>query len=279
MTSSADAALAHDLMVLAERAARAAGDLVRDDRPADLGVAATKSSPTDVVTVMDRRSERLLRQLLLTARPADGLLGEEEDGIEGISGITWVVDPIDGTVNYLYGIPAYAVSVAAVVGDPQDPCGHDVLAGCVHSPVLGETFTATLGGGAFLDDRPLRVNDGVELGQALLSTGFGYGAARRTRQASVVAAVLPHVRDIRRIGSAALDLCYVAAGRFDAYYEQGLHPWDLAAGGLIAREAGALVTGLGDAPAGEPLVLAAAPGLHAALQTLLGPLRPDVEAV
>ncbi len=278
MTSSADAALSHDLLALAERAARAAGDLVRDERPVDLGVASTKSSPTDVVTVMDERSEQLLRELLLTARPHDALLGEEGDDVSGTSGITWVVDPIDGTVNYLYGIPAYAVSIAAVTGDPRDPGGHDVLAGCVHNPVSGETFTATRGGGAFLDGRPLRVSGQTDLAQSLVATGFGYAASRRRRQADVVAALLPVVRDIRRMGSGALDLCQVACARVDAYYERGLQPWDLAAGGLVAREAGALVTGLGEAPAGEQLVLAAAPALHAQMQRLLAPLRPDTDA-
>jgi myo-inositol-1(or 4)-monophosphatase len=279
MASSADAALAHDLLALATRAARAAGDLVRDERPAELGVAATKSSPTDVVTVMDQRSERLLQRLLLDARPDDGLLGEEGGGVESTSGITWVVDPIDGTVNYLYGIQAYAVSVAAVTGDPADPAGHEVLAGCVHNPASGETFTATRGGGAYVDGRRLRANDVRDLSQALVATGFGYEAGRRAHQARVVAQVLPQVRDIRRIGSGALDLCHVACGRVDAYFERGLKPWDLAAGGLIAREAGALVTGLGTAPAGEALVVAAAPQLHARLQKLLAPLSPDSDAV
>ena len=175
MTGSAPE-LAVELLRLAERAARAAGDLIRDERPADLGVTLTKSSPTDVVTVMDQRSERLLRDLLLAERPHDGLLGEEGGDVTGTSGVTWVVDPIDGTVNYLYGIPAYAVSVAAVTGDAGDPAGHQVLAGCVHNPVSGETFTATLGGGAFLDGRRLQVNDVQDLGQCLLATGFGYAA-------------------------------------------------------------------------------------------------------
>jgi myo-inositol-1(or 4)-monophosphatase len=196
--------------------------------------------------------------------------------------VTWVVDPIDGTVNYLYGIGQYAVCVAAVAGDPHDPAGHEVLAGCVHNPVLGETWTAVRGGGAFLtgasgDPRPVHVRDGIDLPQVLLATGFGYQAARRRHQAAVVAALLPRVRDIRRMGSAALDLCALASGRVDAYLERGLKPWDLAAAGLVAREAGALVTGLGDAPAGEDLVVAAAPGVHALLQAQLAPLRPDTD--
>jgi myo-inositol-1(or 4)-monophosphatase len=279
MTSSADAALAHDLAALAERAARAAGDLIRDERPDRLRVSATKTTPTDVVTEMDERSEALLRDLLLGERPGDGLLGEEGAAAAGVSGITWVVDPIDGTVNYLYGLPAFAVSVAAVAGDVRRPGEHQVLAGCVHNPVTGDTFTAARGGGAFLDGRPIRVNDVDDPAQALVATGFGYAAERRRQQARVVAAVLPQVRDIRRVGSAALDLCHVACGRVDAYFERGLQPWDLAAGALVAQEAGAVVSGMAGAPAGEQFVLAAGPSLHAALERILGPLRPDTDAV
>ena len=276
----------HDLpalLALAESAAREAGVLVRDERPRDLGVAATKSTPTDVVTVMDQRSERLLRDRLLGARPDDGLLGEEGGGVDGSSGVTWVVDPIDGTVNYLYGIPAYAVSVAAVTGDPKRPGGYDVLVGCVHNPVTGDTWTASRGGGSYLDGERLAVREVDDLGQVLLGTGFGYAASRRAHQAQVVSALLPQVRDIRRIGSGTLDLCAVASRRLDAYFERGLAPWDLAAGELVAREAGALVTGLvtddgAVAPAGADLVVVAAPRLHARLQELLRPLRPDTDA-
>ncbi|GAB3675999.1 inositol monophosphatase family protein [Angustibacter aerolatus] len=274
------------LVALATSAAHRAGALIRDERPDRLGVDATKSSPTDVVTVMDRRSEVLLHELLLGARPDDGLLGEEGASVAGTSGLTWVVDPIDGTVNYLYEIPAYAVSIAVVTGDPRTPGGYEVLAGVVHNPVLGETFSAVRGRGARLTDprgeRPLAVRvDGdavTDLGQALLATGFGYEARRRVVQAEVVQQLLPRVRDIRRIGSGALDLCNVAAGRVDGYFERGLSPWDLAAGELVAREAGALVTGLGDAPAGHELVVAAPPVLHGLLQRELAPLRPDRDA-
>ena len=264
-----------ELLALAVRAARAGGDLIRDERPADLGVALTKSSPTDVVTVMDQACERLLRDLLLGERPADGMLGEEGGGVAGTSGLTWVVDPIDGTVNYLYGIAQYAVSIAVVTGDPTDDTDHEVLAGCVHNPVSGQTWTATTGGGARLDGRPIRCTDGDDLAQVLLATGFGYQAARRTQQAAVISALLPRVRDIRRMGSGALDLCLVASGQVDAYLERGLHPWDLAAGGLIAREAGARVSGLGDAPAGYELVVAAGPRTHARLQAALVGLGAD----
>jgi myo-inositol-1(or 4)-monophosphatase len=264
-----------ELVTLAERVARSAGDLVREGRPDRVDVTATKSSPTDVVTAMDTASEALLRREIRAAQPDDGILGEEAGLVPGGSGLTWVVDPIDGTVNYLYGIPMYAISVAVVTGDPLDPAGHEVLAGCVHHPVSGETWTATKGGGAYLGSKRLRVATGVPLDRALVGTGFGYDVERRRHAARVAAEVLPRVRDIRRIGSAALDLAALASGRLDAYYERGLGPWDLAAGGLVAREAGATVGGLDGHPAGTDLVIAAEAGLFAQLQDLLRPLRPD----
>lgn len=262
-----------ELVDLAERAARAAGDLVTRERPEDLGVSSTKSSPTDVVTAMDTAAEELLARTLLAARPDDGLLGEEGGLRPGISGLTWVIDPIDGTVNYLYGIPAYAVSVAVVTGEPE-PAAWTVLAGCVHNPAIGETWTATLGGGARLDGRFVPGPADVPLDRALVGTGFGYTVTRRRRQAQVVAAMLPQVRDIRRAGAASLDLCAVASGRLDAYYERGLQPWDLAAGGLVAAESGARVSGLGGLDAGEEMVVAAAPTLAATLAQALAELNP-----
>jgi myo-inositol-1(or 4)-monophosphatase len=272
---SAGPGLRADLVALAEQVAREAGDLVRDGRPDQVDVASTKSSPTDIVTAMDMASEALLRRQIQRSRPEDGILGEEGGLVGGTSGLTWVVDPIDGTVNYLYGIPAYAISVAVVTGDPLDPAGHEVLAGCVHNPSSGETWTATLGGGAWLGGTRLQANIGVPLDRALVGTGFGYAVERRRHAAQVAAQVLPRVRDIRRIGSAALDLAAVATGRLDAYYERGLGPWDLAAGGLLAREAGALVGGLGERPASPELVVAAGLGLYDELQRLLLPLGPD----
>ncbi|HZI96288.1 MAG TPA: inositol monophosphatase family protein [Actinomycetales bacterium] len=253
---SGDRAALAELASLAEHAARAAGDLVRDQRPEDLSVSATKTSPTDVVTAMDTAAEALLADVLLSGRPEDGLLGEEGGLRPGTSGLTWVVDPIDGTVNYLYGIPAYAVSVAVVEGEPE-PRAWRVLAACVHNPSSGETWTATLGGGARLDGRAVGGPGSPPLSGALVGTGFGYTTERRRRQGEVVAALLPQVRDIRRAGSAALDLCAVASGRLDAYYERGLQPWDLAAGGLVAAESGASVTGLAGLDADESMVVAA----------------------
>jgi myo-inositol-1(or 4)-monophosphatase len=256
------------LVELAERAARAAGDLVRDHRPADLRVASTKTSPTDVVTAMDTAAEALLADVLLAERPDDGLLGEEGGLRPGTSGLTWVVDPIDGTVNYLYGLPAYAVSVAVVTGEPE-PRAWEVLAGCVHNPPTGQTWTATRGGGAHLDGVPLAGPASPPLAQALLGTGFGYTVARRRKQGQVLAALITQVRDVRRGGSAALDLCAVASGRLDGYYERGLQPWDLAAGGLVAAEAGASVTGLAGLDADEAMVVAARPGLARELSQVL----------
>lgn len=268
-----DPALLVELRALAEEAARAAGRLVRD-RPERPSVAATKSSPTDVVTAMDTAAEALLVDLLTTRRPQDGLLGEEGGLREGSSGLTWVVDPIDGTVNYLYGIPAYAVSVAVVRGRPE-PGRWEPLAGCVHNPATGETWTAAAGLGASLDGRPVTVNRGVPLERALVGTGFGYTVERRREQARVLAELLPRVRDVRRAGAASLDLCAVASGRLDAYYERGLQPWDLAAGQLVAGEAGATVTGLGGRPAGEAMVVAAAEELATPLADALAALEAD----
>jgi myo-inositol-1(or 4)-monophosphatase len=257
------------LVGLAERAARAAGDLIREGRPDQVEVAATKSSRSDVVTAMDHAAEALLRRHLLGERPDDGLLGEEGGLRPGSSGVTWVVDPIDGTVNYLYGLPAFAVSVAAVSGVPDDPTRWQVLAGCVHDVALGQTWTAGLGRGARLDGRAVEVTQARELAQALVSTGFGYQADRRREQAAVVAEVLPRVRDVRRGGSAAIDLCSVACGRLDAHYERGLQPWDMAAASLVVTEAGGRLGGLRGQPADGRMTVAAAPGIFAALSGLL----------
>jgi len=248
------------LVHVAEVLAREAGALILDGRRRHVSVAATKTSAQDVVTAMDLASEALLRRRLAELRPDDGILGEEEGYEPGTSGVTWVVDPIDGTVNYLYGLPAYAVSVAAVStpdgSGPPDPATWTALAGCVFAPEDGRTYTAGRGLGAWLDGRVLRVNVARPLIDSLVGTGFGYTASRRTSQARIVAELLPQVRDIRRVGSAALDLCTLAAGGLDLYYERGLQPWDLAAGALVAQEAGAQVTGLRGQPAQEAMTVA-----------------------
>jgi myo-inositol-1(or 4)-monophosphatase len=221
---------------------------------------------------MDTASEQLLREVLGTARPDDGMLGEEAGYTPGTSGLTWVVDPIDGTVNYLYGIPAYAVSVAVVTGDPTVDGAWSPVAGCVHSPAGGETWTAALGQGAFLGARRLRLACPPGLPKALVATGFGYRVARRRSQAQVVASVLPRVRDIRRFGCASLDLCMVATGRVDAYYERGLHAWDMAAARLVVTESGGVVRGVGDRPPSPAMVIAGGTPLVDELETLLAEL-------
>lgn len=250
----ADAADVPALRDLAERLATSAGALIREQRPETVVVARTKSSDVDPVTAMDRASEELLRALIAAERPDDAILGEEGDDLPGTSGLTWVLDPIDGTVNYLYGIASYAVSVAVVAGSPV-PGEWTVLAGCVHSVVDGRTWTAGLGLGATRDGVPIRVGSPASLATSLLGTGFGYDAERRAHQARVLTSVLPRVRDIRRLGAAAIDLCLVAEGTLDVFYERGLNPWDLAAGVLVASEAGAVVTGLRGRPAGGEMAV------------------------
>lgn len=253
-----------------------AGDMVRDERPDGLGVEHTKSSDLDVVTVMDTRCEALLRTRLAAERPDDGILGEEGSAVQGRSGLTWVLDPIDGTVNYLYDLPAYAVSVAVVVGDPTTPGRWAPVAGAVVCPRTREVFSARSGGGAWVrtDGRrrgPLRASPVSDLAGMLLATGFAYDRDVRVGQAAVVADLLPRVRDVRRMGAAALDLCHVAAGRVDGYFERSTRPWDVAAGMLLVTEAGGTVTGLaeGSGPS-EEMVVAAGPAGH---EILLRELR------
>ena len=259
------------LLRLAQDTALAAGDLAARRRSEGVQVAASKSSPEDVVTVADRETESLIRALLAEARPDDGFLGEESTATRGTSGLTWVVDPIDGTVNYLYGLPAWAVSIAVVEGDP-DPATWTTLAGAVYNPTGDELFTAAVGEGAWLGDRRLQVPTAVPLSLALLGTGFSYRAAERERQADVVRGLIGQVRDIRRMGSAALDLCSLAAGRLNLYYERGLNPWDHAAGVLVAREAGARVGGFGADREGIDVLIAGAPDLYRVCEPILARL-------
>jgi myo-inositol-1(or 4)-monophosphatase len=261
-----------ELVPLAIRLALRAGELITAERPDRPEVLSTKSSPTDVVTAMDDAVERLLRAELAAVRPQDGVLGEESGLEPGESGLTWVVDPIDGTVNYLYGLPGFAVSVAVVTGDPRVPGRWQPVAGCVHTPGTGETWSAGLGEGAVLDGRPLRVRTPPDLAGALVATGFGYRPERRRAQARVLQDLLPDIRDIRRFGCASVDLCMVATGRVDAYFERGLKPWDIAAGMLIAAEAGAVVRGVAGLPPGPDLLVAAAPPLVDHLADRLGNL-------
>jgi myo-inositol-1(or 4)-monophosphatase len=291
-----------DLLELACSAAgMAAGLLV--SRHERVEVVATKSSPTDVVTEMDRAAEELIRRRILAERPGDVILGEE-GGQVGEAGqgdqVRWIVDPLDGTVNYLYGLPDWAVSIAAEVAGT-------VVAGVVCIPRRRSQFSAVLGGGAWLRTWPgsgpgsgpgsepgsaagsapprsaagsapprrLAVNADVPLGRALVATGFGYEVGRRAVQGQVVSAVLPRVRDIRRCGSCAVDLCSLAAGQVDGYYERGVQYWDIAAGSLIAREAGAQVAGLSGRPAGPSMTLAGGPAVFSELHDLLVSLDPE----
>ncbi len=320
-----------DLLALAAETAAAAGHLLAGRgalaRPE---VVETKSSLTDVVTEMDRQAEALITERIRAARPGDAILGEEGGETHGATPATegsaapgdavrWIVDPLDGTVNYLYGLADWAVSIAAEVGGT-------IVAGVVAVPLHGETFLAVRGRGARLRNdaglhsatgetfvtpaarateaaratngdlrtrepratrepwpageagAPLRCNPDVPLARALVGTGFGYLPRRRRVQGEVVSALLPQIRDIRRGGSASVDLCMVAAGRLDAFYERGLNYWDWAAGALIAEEAGARVTGLNGRPPSPSMTVAAAPGLHGELIAALTPLDPERDA-
>jgi myo-inositol-1(or 4)-monophosphatase len=250
------------LLDLATSLAREASALLIEGRTHRLLDVGTKSSATDMVTEMDRASEALIVAGLRAARPHDAIVGEEGTADTGSSGVRWLVDPLDGTTNYLYGYPAFAVSIAAEVDGA-------VVAGVVADPSTGDVFTARRGSGAWCNGVRLKVNDETDMARALLGTGFSYLADRRRRQARVLETVLPAVRDIRRAGSAALDLCWVASGRLDAFYEKGLGPWDLAAGALIAAEAGARTGDLdGGIPSSE-FVIASSPALFDDLRALL----------
>ena len=240
--------LEQQLESLAVDIAREAGALARARREEGVSIAASKSALADIVTEADREVEALIRARIAAARPGDGFLGEESDPERGSTGVTWVVDPIDGTVNYAYGIPSYAVSIAAVSGEP-DPLSWTALAAAVHAPALGEMFHAARGEGAWLGETRLAVNAEVNPAGSLLATGFGYDPATHGPQLALLGRVMPLARDIRRIGAASLDLAYVAAGRLDGYFERGLNPWDHAAGVLLVQEAGGVAVGMpGDAP-------------------------------
>jgi myo-inositol-1(or 4)-monophosphatase len=249
---------------LAEGAAR----IVARGRGDDWDVSA-KSTSTDLVTSVDRATERWLREQIARVRPDDGVLGEEAGDEPGSGGVRWVVDPIDGTVNFVLGLPQYAVSVAAEMNGA-------VVAGAVCNPASGETFRAHLGGGAFLGGRRLRGPRDVPLERAVVGTGFGYEAARRGRQAAAVETLLPRIGDIRRLGAASLDLCFVAAGRLDAYFEVGLNPWDYAAGSLVATEAGCVTSGLRGRAAGPDFFAVARPGLAAPFFAALESAAADI---
>ncbi|WP_348692123.1 inositol monophosphatase family protein [uncultured Nocardioides sp.] len=231
-----------DLAALSREVATEAAALVREHAAAGVEVAATKSSDVDVVTAADRASEELLRARLVAARPHDAILGEEGEDRPGTSGVRWVLDPIDGTVNFLYGLPRHAVSVAAQVADDAAPDGWSTVAGTVLEVPTGSTWSAHLEDGQAVGARdgvPVRVREQQPLAQMLVATGFSYDREVRRRQAESLVRLLPRVRDIRRLGSCALDLCLLASGHLDAYVEEGVNLWDHAAAALIARAAGA----------------------------------------
>jgi myo-inositol-1(or 4)-monophosphatase len=258
----AGTAAPEQLLALATDVATRAARLLVEAQGRERISVATKSSRTDMVTEMDRASEQLIVRELLTARPEDGIVGEEGSARAGTSGLRWVVDPIDGTTNYLYGFPGWSVSIAA-----EDDEG--VVAGVVVDPSHRDVFSATRGGGARRNGEPIRCSTQMVLAETLVATGFNYQADQRRRQAEILVALLPQVRDIRRMGSASLDLCSVACGRVDAYYERGVSWWDIAAGSLIAAEAGAVVLSLDDGPVTGDSVMASAPGVAASLRELL----------
>ena len=243
-----------DLRALAEDVAREAGAQLLEAFAGPVIGLSTKSTPTDLVSDADEAAQELIFSRLLAARPDDGLMGEEGGDREGTSGLRWVVDPLDGTSNFLYRLPQWAVSIAV-----EDADGG--VAGAVYDPPRDQMWSATRGGKALLDGETVTGSDREELGKALISTGFGYDAEVRRAQAAIVADLLPDVRDIRRFGAAALDLAWCAAGRYDAFFERGVHHWDVAAGALLCECAGLVVEPLAPAPPQGDGILVATPGL------------------
>lgn len=264
--SAADIAERDELRALCESLAKGAGDIAVAGRNEAIGAAAlpgtTKSSSTDIATEFDQAAEAFVVERIRALRPDDAIIGEEGTADDGTSGYSWFIDPIDGTTNYVYDQPAWSNSVA-VARDGE------MIAGAVYAPPLGEMFTGALGRGATLNGRPISPSDETDLSLALVGTGFSYHADRRREQADRLAELITQVRDMRRLGSAALDLCMVACGRLDVYYEQYLNSWDAAAGELIAREAGAITTDWSGLRSRPEEMLAAAPGIHGAFLNAL----------
>lgn len=248
-----------ELLELARKVGLDAGALLMERPPAF--EIESKSTAIDIATQMDKKAEKFIVESLLSARPDDGIIGEEGSAVASKSGITWVIDPLDGTVNYFYGLPGWNVSIAA-----KDKDGS--IVGVVTAPTINSTWWATRGGGAFYNGHQIRCNEPIAVDRALIATGFQYDVAHRTTQMTDLAKLVPLARDVRRNGAAAVDLCHVAMGALDGYYEAGLKEWDWAAGGLVATEAGACFAQYGQ----EPLrtTLAAGPSLHAELASLLG---------
>ena len=260
MTTSA--ALAQDLRDIAATLAREAGDIALRGRKSGPLAATTKSSPIDMVTQYDKSSEVLITTGLARLRPDDAIVGEEGASKTGTSGITWHIDPIDGTTNFYFDLPLWAISIGAV--DEIGP-----VAGAVYAPALGDMFSAARGRGATLNDLPIAVRDNSDITDALVCTGFSYRIHEREHHAKRVADMVMKVRDIRRFGAAAIDLCFVACGRLDAYFEEHLHSWDLVAGQVIATEAGAIISDYVGDPVTPQQVLVSTPGVHAELMHLI----------
>jgi myo-inositol-1(or 4)-monophosphatase len=273
---SIDALLADPSVALAIKVAKGAGDLLLD-RPSDMGVQ-TKSTATDIVTLMDQRAEAFIVSELGKARPDDSVLGEEGANKEGKSGFQWVIDPIDGTVNYLHNLPHWCVSIGLI-----EQTSGEAVAGVVYAPILGQMYISSRGLGSWVIDhevpRQLRVSTCSDLSKALVGTGFGYLSSRRSGQVRVLQEVLPQIADIRRLGSCAIDLCLVADGVLDGYYERGVNPWDHAAGGLIAREAGAVTSGLHGALESSEMMVVANPVIHAKLLAILELVNADTDQI
>jgi len=262
MTSSGE------LLELAEQIAKKAGELLMS-RPTNFELD-QKSGVLDFATQMDHESEKLIVSEILAARPDDSIIGEEGANRKGSSGYTWVIDPIDGTVNYLYGIPGWCISIAI-----KDEVSY--LVGVVHVPSFAMTWSARRGGGATCNGKPLRCNEPVELNRALIATGFAYDIERRKPQAKFIAELLPQIRDVRRMGACAVDICMVASGSVDAHFEAGVNEWDYVAAGLIASEAGAKFSYLKGIWDGEKyFVLTAGPSLFASLAKALAPHGYDL---
>lgn len=250
------------LLDVALRAAHEAGALLLDRFGGPVTGINSKSSRTDLVSDLDREAEGLIAAILRAERPEDGILAEEGSSASSGSGLRWLVDPLDGTINYLWGVPQWSVSVACL--DDDGP-----LVGVVADPTRGETFWAERGAGAWRDGDPLHLAGGSELGEALVGTGFSYIPSVRATQSALLQRVIPAVRDVRRFGSAAIDLAWVASGRLDAFYEAGLAPWDGAAGSLLVTEAGGTVEDLPARDGMPPGLLAARPGLGGRLRALV----------
>lgn len=265
-----------ELLKLVREIAHTAGEILMDGRPDAarmMGVeSSSKTSPTDIVTERDLASEKAIVAFIREHRPHDAILGEEGTNLDGTSGLTWIIDPLDGTINYLYGSPQWAVSIA--IADENGP-----MIGVVYAPAVTVEYWAVRGEGAFREDRDgivalPKVAD-VDIAHALFATGFAYRTERRAQQAKVLSTVLPQIRDIRRKGSAALDVCMAACGMVNGYFERGTHPWDIAAGSVVAMETGALVTGLNGKPAHNDMVVVAPPKLHAQMTALLESVSAD----